>query len=140
MTHPVELPQAFGRVVAEAIPGILKHQTADGSIVYSPLAPIVYPQQAIFPLAFVWAGLDPDQRWRKHGEVRACIENLGGFLLSRFNEKGEFSWDSHGYQITGVDQRLTYAWIEGLRILREAGADHDFAAWGKKIAAACETL
>lgn len=140
MTHSLELPQAFGRVVAEAIPGILKHQNEDGSIVYNPQAPIVYPQQAIFPLAFAWAGLDPEKRWFKHGEVRTCIEKLGAYLLSRFDDKGEFTWDSYGYKITGVDQRLTYAWTEGLRILREAGADHDFDAWGKKIAAACETL
>lgn len=141
MTHAnLELPRAFGHVVAEAIPGILKHQTAEGAIVYSKEAPIIYPQQAIFPLAFVWAGMDPDQRWKKHGEVRTCIEKVGNFLLERFNEKGEFTYDSYGYKVQGVDQRLTYAWIEGMRILREAGGDFNYAAWSKKIAAACETL
>jgi len=142
VTHraSVDLPGDFARVVAEAIPGILNHQQPGGSIVYDAKAPVNWPQQAVFPLAFCWAGLDPEKRWHQHGRVRESLDKLTGFLLQRLDDKGEFSWDSHGHKVSGVDQRLIYAWIEGLRTLRENGGDFPFDAWGKKILAACENL
>jgi len=140
MSAQIELPRAFGKIVAEGIPGILKHQTPEGSIIYAPSAPVVYPQQAIFPLAFVWAGLDADAQYKGSRDVAACIGKLSGFLLQCLNDQGEFSYDSHGHKVQGVDQRLIGAWIEALRILRESGADFDYAAWGQKISAACENL
>lgn len=140
MTTTLALPHAFGHVVAEGIDEILKHQQADGSINFNPAAPVVYPQQSIFPLAFVYTGRDPEQRWLKHGAVRTAIEKLGKYLCERFNEQGEFAWDSHGYKVQGVDQRLTNAWTEALKLLRDAGADFDYGAWSKKILAACDTL
>jgi len=57
----LHFPAAFGQVVTDAVPHILKHQRADGAIVYDESLPIVFPQQAIFPLAFCYAGLDPDK-------------------------------------------------------------------------------
>ncbi|GMV79926.1 MAG: hypothetical protein AMXMBFR7_11100 [Planctomycetota bacterium] len=136
----IELPIDFGRAVVAGIPGILEHQQPDGSIVYDPAAPVVYPQQAIFPLAYCWAGLAPDRAHEKDEKIRACIGRLGEYLVQRFSDKGEFTWGSYGNVVCGVDQRLTYAWTEGLRLLREGGADFPYDAWGKKIAAACETL
>jgi hypothetical protein len=133
-------PALFGRCVADALPGVLKRQRPDGSIIYDEKAPIVYPQQAIFPLAFCWAGLDPDQRHLKSAAVHDAIVKLGDFLVARYNDKGEFSYDSYGNKVAGVDQRLTQAWTEGLRIMREAGADLPFDRWGDKIGRACETL
>jgi hypothetical protein len=49
--------QDFAGIVSEGVEGMLAHQRADGAIVYDPAAPIVYPQQAIMPLAFCYAGL-----------------------------------------------------------------------------------
>ena len=60
--------------------------------------------------------------------------------MRQFDNQGQFYYDSYGYKGSHVDQRLTYAWIEGLRILREANADFDFSAWQDKIERACGTL
>ncbi|MBA3709213.1 MAG: hypothetical protein H0W83_10395 [Planctomycetes bacterium] len=139
-SHASTYPDLFGRCVADAIPGILRRQRADGAIVYDEKAPIVYPQQAIFPLAYVWAGLDPDRRHHHSTAVRDAIIKLGDHLVSRYNDKGEFTYDSYGNLVSGVDQRLTYAWTEALRILREAGGDFAFDRWGDRIVRACETL
>jgi hypothetical protein len=49
-------------------------------------------------------------------------------------------FDSYGHDVHGVDQRLTYAWVEGLRLLREAGVDLPYDKWGEKILAACQQL
>ena len=136
-----DCPGAIGRTVADCIPGILKHQQPDGAIVLDPKAPFVFAQQAIFPLAFCHAGLDPDRRWKDSPDVAAAIRKLTGFLLSRSNEKGEMSYESYGFSLKNhVDQRLTYAWLEGLRILREAGGDFDYRAWETVIRGACQTI
>jgi hypothetical protein len=52
-------------------------------------------------------------------------------------------FDSYGHDVHTVDQRLTYAWVEGLRLMREAGgagADLPYDKWGAKILAACRHL
>ena len=139
-TNAAAYPEIIGRFVADCIPGILAHQTADGSIIYDPKAPIVYPQQALFPLAFSWAGLDPAERWSRATEVADCIRKLSGFLLAHINERGEFFYDSYGHKVTTVDQRLLYAWVEALRILRDAGGDFDFERWSALLCRGCETL
>ena len=135
-----EFPDVFARLVADAVPGMLKHQRADGAIVIDEKAPIVYPQQAIFPLAFCFAGKDPEQRYTGAPELARAIQKLGTFLVERFNEKGEFEYDSYGYAVKGVDQRLTHAWTEALFLLREAKADFDYASWSDRIERACATL
>src|SRR5438128_2474173 len=91
-----DFPDAIGRTVAECLPGILKHQQPDGAIILDPKAPFVFPQQAIFPLAFCYAGLDPGQRWKNSPEVAGAIRKLAAFLLARCNEKGELSYESYG--------------------------------------------
>jgi len=68
-----DLKAAFGRTVAEGIPGILSHQREKGSIIYDEKAPIVYPQQAIMPLAWVYAGNDPDQKFHRSPDVLKAI-------------------------------------------------------------------
>jgi hypothetical protein len=135
----LEFPAAFGRVVADAIPHILKHQRADGAIVYDGIV-ICWPQQAIFPLALCFAGLDPDKHHKGSPEVRECITKLSGFLVNWFDDQGQINYDSLGNKITNVDQRLTHAWTEALHILRQSDADFDYAAWGDKITRACKNL
>jgi hypothetical protein len=135
-----DLPGAFGRVIADGVETMLKNQQPDGSIIYDPKAPIVYPQQSIMPLAYCWAGLDGTGRYKASKDVLTAIRKLGDFLVSRFNDSGEFEWDSYGNKVKGVDQRLTYAWTEGLRILRENNADLDYARWQDRIVRACDQL
>lgn len=135
-----DFPGVFARLVADAVPGMLKHQRADGAIVLDPKAPIVYPQQAIFPLAFCYVGKDPEQRHKGSPELAKAITKLGNFLVNLFDEKGQVSYDSHGYKVVSVDQRLTNAWTEALFLLRESGADFDYAKWSDKIERACGTL
>ncbi len=135
------LPQVFGEVVAGRLADILDHQNANGAIDYGGGVPAVYPQQAILPLAFCWAGLDPKApRWRGHPRVATAITRLGDYLLSWYDDRGRVSYDSHGYQVCGVDQRLTYAWLEALRLLYPARASFALEAWSDKISRACQTL
>ncbi|MCZ7643907.1 MAG: hypothetical protein M5U26_01260 [Planctomycetota bacterium] len=134
------LPRAFAQTVADAVPGMLAHQQPDGCLRYAPDAPIVYPQQAIFPLAFCYAGLDPERKHTGDAKLLDAIRRLGAFLEATYNQQGEFEYDSYGIKVKGVDQRLTYAWVEALRILREVGADCAYDAWSAKILRACETL
>jgi hypothetical protein len=135
-----EFPAVFARLVAEAVPGMLKHQRANGAIIYNEKAPIVYPQQAIYPLAFCFAGKDPEQRHKGSPEIAKAIAKLSTFLIESFDDTGHFQYDSYGYSVKTVDQRLTFAWVEALRLLRESGANFDYDRWGSKIERACETL
>ena len=65
MSSPgLDLPAAFGRAVAEGIPGILERQGPDGAIRGGRRARSPYPQQAIFPLAYCYAGRDPGAEYR----------------------------------------------------------------------------
>src|SRR5581483_5606429 len=50
------------------------------------------------------------------------------------------SFDSYGYAVTGVDQRLTYAWLEALAILNDAHGKFEFDRWADKIERAARTL
>ncbi len=134
-----DLAARFACTVATAIPGILRRQAPDGSIAYDGL-PLVYPQHAIHPLAYVFAGRDPERRWQDSPEVLTAIRRLGDFLVERYSDSGAFCYDSHGFAITGVDQRLTGAWTEALHLLRQAGADLPYAAWEDRILRACRTL
>ena len=138
--NSTEFPGVFGRLVAEAVPGILRHQRPDGSIIYDEKAPLIYPQQAIYPLAFCFAGKDPERRHAGSPEIARAIAKLGTFLLERYDDTGHFQYDSYGYAVKTIDQRLTFAWVEALRLLRESGADFDYARWGGKIEKACEML
>ena len=137
---PPSLPGAFAQIVTDSIPAILAHQQPDGAIVYDPAAPIVYPQQAIFPLAFCYAGLGPDKRFRRSAALQEAILRLGDWLLAHFDDHGCIHFDSYGYAVGGVEQRLTYAWLEALHILRTAQADFPFDRWADKILRAAETL
>ncbi|GEM_PF-1752318 len=134
-----EVPAAFGRVVAAGVDGLLKTQAPFGGF-GSAENPSPYPHQAIFPLAFCYAGLDPDRKWQGSAQVRDAIRKLGDFLVAHHNDRGEWGWDSNGFKVIGADQRLVYAWVEGLRILREAKADIATDAWADKIERACRTL
>src|ERR1035437_8792614 len=102
------LPGRFAEVVAQGIEGSLEHQQADGSIMYNPGAPFVYPQQAIMPLAFCYAGLGPKAEHAKSATLREAILRLGDFLVSRCDDQGRIHWDSHGHDVNTVDQRLVY--------------------------------
>jgi hypothetical protein len=135
-----DLPAAFGCLIADGVDGMLKHQQPNGSIVYMPETPIVYPQQAIFPLAYCWAGLDGTGRYKNNKDVLVAIRKLADYLVGCFQDTGEFEWDSYGNKVRAVDQRLTYAWIEGLRILRENNADLDYTRWEDRITRACNRL
>lgn len=132
-------PRAFGDRITDQLEVLLDNLQPDGSIRLLN-NPLVYPQQAIMPLAFCWAGLDPQARWKGSVRVREAIAKLGTFLCQRFDGRGHFVYNSHGYDVDHVDQRLTYAWCEALRILREAGGDFDFGAWEDKILRACGSL
>ena len=135
-----DLKSSFGGVVAEGIPGILSHQRGDGAIVYDEKAPINWPQQAIMPLAWCYAGLDPDRKYERSPEILAAIRKHAGFLMQFTNEKGECDYNSFGNRVQGVDQRLIFAWVEALRILREAKSDVDTSSWAPRIEAACREL
>lgn len=134
-----EVPAAFGRAVAIGLEGILKSQTSFGGF-GSAENPSPYPHQAIFPLAFCYAGLDADRKWQGSQQVLDAIRKLGDFLVAHHSDRGEWGWDSNGFKVVGVDQRLIYAWVEGLRILREAKADIVMDAWADKIERACREL
>jgi hypothetical protein len=133
-------PRAFADVVTASIDGILDRQREDGAIACDPDAPIVYPQQALFPLAFCWAGLDPERRWQGSPRIREAIIRLARFVMSRFDAAGRFAYDSFGNPVNVVDQRLTAAWTECLRVLREAQGDFPFDEWRGPIERACTTL
>ena len=135
-----DLKSSFGRVVADGIPGILSHQRENGSIIYNEKAPIVYPQQAIMPLAWCYTGQDPERRFHRSADVLKAIRKLGDYLVSLTNSAGEVDFDSFGYRVKSVDQRLVFAWLEALRMLREHKADVDTSAWEPRIVAACHTL
>lgn len=134
------VPHIFAQFVSDHLPDVLNHQKPDGSIEYDPSAPNVYPQQAIMPLAFCWAGLDPIGRWKRNEQVADVIRRLGDYLVHWYDDAGQITYHSHGHTVSGVDQRLTYAWTEALRMLRDAGGDFAFDRWADKIVRACGTL
>jgi hypothetical protein len=134
------VPLIFGQVVESNIADILDHQTADGFIEYNPRDARPFPQQAIMPLAFCWAGLGPTDRWKRDPRLGEAIGRLGDYLATWYGETGVVTYENRGYHVTGVDQRLTYAWTEALRILRDAGGDFALGVWGDKIGRACRTL
>jgi len=137
---PQSMPDAFGRIVTDCIEGILAHQRPDGAIEYDPAAPLAYPQQAIMPLAFAYAGLGPDRRHRHSPRLLDAICRLGDFLTHWHEADGRIHFNSWGHDVHTVDQRLVYAWVEGLRLMREAGADLPYDRWAAKILAACQHL
>jgi hypothetical protein len=131
---------SFGEVIANGVGSILKKQKSNGAIEFVEGAPIVYPQQSIFPLAYCCAGMDGTHVHTNSGEVVLAIRKLGNYLVSAFKDNGEFEWLSGGNRICTVDQRLTLAWIEGLRILREHNLDIEYARWQDRILRACDRL
>jgi hypothetical protein len=135
-----ELHAAFGKVITDGVGIILKNQKSNGAIEFAEGAPIVYPQQAIFPLAYCWAGLDGTDTYRHNPDVLSSIRRLGTYLVSIFNDNGELEWRSGGNSVCTVDQRLTFAWIESLRILRDENVDIDFTVWQDRIIRACDRL
>ena len=143
ITHTTKMPDVpseFAAAVVAGIEGILQRQQPSGAIIYDPAAPEIYPQQSILPLAFCWAGLDPSRRYHRDPRLATAITRLGDYLLERMTAHGEYHFDSHGYQVKCVDERLIYAWTEALRIVRDAGGDFPFDQWGERIMAACQRL
>lgn len=152
----ITFPDIFCDLIAEDLPRILKRLQEDGSIV-SPVSKRVKSQslQAILPMAFCWAGLDPQKRFHRSPELYDQIEKLAGFLVRCHDDKGCLYQDGEkgsvldatqagklekGRVIPVIDQRLVYSWVEALRILREAEADFDFDAWSNKIQKSCEEI
>lgn len=133
-------PNAFAKSVVDLIPFVLKQQEANGRIANKPRAPFPSAQNSILGLAFCYAGLDPEKRYHRSKDLKVAIEKLTNFLTESCDDKGEFAIESYGHKLHGTDQRLTYAWIEALRILRETGDSFDFHRWEPKIVAACHTL
>jgi len=134
----------FAKVVSDGIEPMLQAQQSDGSIIFDPTTPLAYSQQAIMPLAFGYAGYGGtgmNPRHKGSAKIMETIHKLGDFLVARFDEQGRFRFDSYGYDVHGVDQRLTYAWTEALRIMRDvAKADMPYEKWSDKILRACHSL
>jgi hypothetical protein len=152
----ITFPDVFCDLITEDLPRILKHLQEDGSIP-SPISKKVKSQslQAILPMAFCWAGLDPQKRFHRSPELYEKIGKLAGYLLRCHDDKGCLYQDGEKGSVLDaaqaanleksrvlrvIDQRLLYSWVEALKILREAGADFDFDAWSNKIQKGCEEI
>ncbi|MCL2648389.1 MAG: hypothetical protein FWD61_15495 [Phycisphaerales bacterium] len=141
MAEKLLLSRVFAEVVSEGVEPMLEAQRADGTIVFDPALPIVYGQQGVMPLAFCYAGYGTNPEHKKSAKIEEAIRKLAGFLVARFDDQGRVHYDSHGYDVNTVDQRLTYAWTEGLRMMRDvAKADMPYEKWGDKILRACHYL
>lgn len=127
----------IGRQIVAGVEALVGKQRADGALVYGAGIETQWWQQGIFPMAFCWAGLDHEKKLKQSPEIAAAITKLGDYLVANHNDKGEYRCDK-GY--IGVDQRLTYAWMEALRILRDDCAPFEMARWQDKIIRSCETL
>ncbi|MCL2640359.1 MAG: hypothetical protein FWD53_05905 [Phycisphaerales bacterium] len=139
------LPQSiFAKAVSDGTEPTLQAQQLDGSIIFDPTLPICYAQQAVMPLAFCYAGLggggaNPDHK--NSPKIKNAIHKLTEFLVPWFDDKGCIRYDSYGYEVHSVDQRLTYAWTECLRLMRDvAKTDLPYDKWADKILRACHHL
>src|SRR3954465_11471158 len=97
-----DLPGGFAKIVSEGVEGMLAHQRADGAVVYDPAAPIVYPQQAIMPLAFCYAGLGRNPEHKNAPRLLDAIRRLGDFLERFFEADGRVHFDSYGHDVHTV--------------------------------------
>ena len=140
MADNTSLPAAFAAEAAGRIDDLLAHQQTDGSIIYDPAAAPAWQQHVMLALAFCYAGLGPDASQRQSPRLRQAILKMGDFFHQHFDERGCYHYLSHGYDISGVDQHMTYAWVQTLALMRQMNEDIPYDAWSDKILRACQTL
>lgn len=152
----VNFPHIFATIVLKSIPQILDHTREDGAIFEADSKKVRAPSlQAILPLAFCWAGLDPAKQFDRSPILHDRLNKLGTFLVHCHDDKGCLVTNgplgsvlridqTDSYESTRIvrnpEQRLLYSWVEALNILRETGGDFDFDSWSDKIQRGCETI
>jgi len=132
----LQLPEAFGRTVADRVEFLLASQRDDGSIALDgkPLKP-EDALQAVVPFTFCYLGLDPNRRWKGNPRLREGIRSLGRYLVSGTDGSGPLEEER-------PSQRAVYAWADAMIRLKAAGLEKefDFRSWSDPLERACATL
>ncbi len=133
------LPGDFALAVLQNIELLLRAQQPDGGLTTGTRG--ISSQMAIMPLAFCYAGvfgaLGEPYGFTGSPRLRQAIVRLGESIVQHFDDDGKYLKDS-----AGLEQRLIYAWIEALRVLRERSADDQALAapWAQRIEVASDRL